>query len=145
MRTKAMLMLVLLGSSFCFVQAAAAATPREIARRCVVGIDSEVAAALDQMEHICRRTVEVIRERMREGDEDGARIAAREGIARLTGQVQRSGLRIESGARRCIAKLKRVGAKRAFVRAIRGAVESAADDLLGARRSCMEVILEALR
>ena len=101
-------------------------------------------AALAQMEHICRRTVEVVRERMREGDHEGARVAARVGVERLTGVVRRTGGRIEKGARRCIDKRRRIGAKRGFIVGIRDTVEAAVDDLLGARRRCIKVILDAI-
>jgi hypothetical protein len=116
-----------------------------IVRRCLTKIENRTEETVRDMERVCARTVEVIREAKREGDRERAREAARYGGARVEQIARRGGGEILEGARRCIHYLRRHDADRRAIRLIRRAAEESADTIEGTYRRCLAVIERVLR
>ena len=122
---------------------ALAETPEEVAERCIAQIRLETATVVERAAHVCDRTVTIIRERLEEGDERGARAAARAGAERIATALDRASGRIADGARQCLRQLRRAGASRELMRTVRSAAEHAATTLENSERRCLRAIRAA--
>ena len=119
-------------------------TIEQMVRRCVNAIHGKKRETIDRIAHLCARTLEIIDERLAEGDREGAREAARAGAERVQAKTHRAMTAIIDGTRRCIHVLEREGATREQIRLVRDAAEGAIGAILRARDQCIAMIEDAI-